>query len=95
MRVQWHEELSADDVLDYFSSYGQIEEFDWLEDGEKSEKSVEEMKLRFAKPASKAEAMRKHKHEIIRESDGKKIQVKVFVKFSDNVVIRAAGQFNC
>ena len=87
MRVQWqcHEELTADDVLDHFSAYGQIEELEWLEDGEKSQQSVEEVRLSFGKSGAGG-AMRGHKHQIIRKTDGKKIEVKVFVKFSDNVV---------
>ena len=36
MRVQWscRDELAADDILDYFSAFGVIEELDWLEDGD-------------------------------------------------------------
>lgn len=51
----------------------------------RSEQSVEEIRLTFGKSGAGG-AMRGHRHQIIRESDGKKIQVKVFVKFSDNVI---------
>ena len=74
------------DVLGYFAAYGQIEDVEWLEEPDKSDSSVEEMRLHFAASPRVSDAMRKHKHQIMRESDGKEIAVKVCVKFSDNVV---------
>ena len=88
MRVQWPacEELAADDVLGYFAAYGQIDDVEWLEEPDKSDSSVEEMRLHFAASSRVSDAMRKHRHQIMRESDGNEIAVQVCVKFSDNVI---------
>ena len=86
MRVMWPSkpELAADDVLQYFSTFGRINDMDWL--GNSDDPSNETMKLLFDSPTSIPEALRKHRHAVPREIDGKLIEVRVCVKFSDNAV---------
>ena len=51
-----------------------------------SDTGVETMVLYFDVRSGVTEAMKRQPHHISRESDGKKIAVKVFEKLSDNVV---------
>jgi len=82
VRVQWpsYMELSFDDVWNYFAKFGGLSDIDWLD----VENGFETMRLIYSSPVSAAGVMKHHKHNICRESDGKQIQVKVSVKYSDN-----------
>lgn len=84
LRVEWPSalELSADDVLNHFSVYGEISDLEWLENANRN--SVETMKLYFASRSSFQEVMRRRQHSVRREADGKLISVKTYVKFNDN-----------
>ena len=86
LTVQWpcHKVLAADDVWGYFNVYGHVVDLDWLENS--SDTGVETMVLYFDVRSGVTEAMKRQPHHISRESDGKKIAVKVFEKLSDNVV---------
>ena len=84
-RVSWRsdQELVADDLLDHFGKYGEIIDMDWLD--ETGEQAFEIMKLQFASAMSASAAMRDQPHNVIREADGAKVSVKIFVKFSDTM----------
>ena len=86
MRVDWPStsELSADDILDHFGAYGDVSDLEWLDDSGNSGKEV--MKLYFELPSSITAVLRECRHRVKRDADGKLIDVKAYVKFSDNAV---------
>jgi len=58
-----HQELSADDIGGHFSSYGEITDLDWLEDGDAS---FETVRLYFQRPNDLVEALRRGTHHVRR-----------------------------
>jgi hypothetical protein len=94
IRVTWPAalELSADDVMDHFSAYGEISNMDWLENERTNGASMETMKLYFESSIGISEVLQKHQHAVPREADGKLIPVRVCVKFSDNAVKDKTGK---
>ena len=77
------QELSADDTWNYFQAFGEIVDFDWLEDGQSD--NTEVVRVFFSTSRSVGEALQMRKHNVPREADEKVVCVSVHVKFSDNL----------
>jgi len=84
MRVEWScsAELSADDVMDHFQAYGTVSDMEWLDDA--GDRGKEVMKLYFESRSSISAILRERNRRVKREADGKLIDVKTYIKFSDN-----------
>ena len=71
-------------MMDYFVQYGPIKDMDWLEYPASS--GTETMKLHFESRSAVSAVLRNPKHIIERGTDGHKVAVKPYVKFSDNAL---------
>jgi len=67
--------LAADDIWEHFEKYGPVCDFEFLTE---TNPTVEVVRLFFADPESRVEAMKQSKHRIIRGEDGKAIRAEVY-----------------